>query len=163
MAKTDVQVRTTDTIIDQVNQLERVISDRAYALFRDRHGIFGDPVTDWLSAERALIWKPTIEVRQRDSQVEILAALPGVNAKDVDVEVTPQDVLIKAQVNHEHTADEGTVQICEFSHGRAFRSVHLPASIDPNSVKAEYRNGMLRLTAAVAQVAAPRKVDITVA
>jgi HSP20 family molecular chaperone IbpA len=45
----------------------------------------------------------------------------------------------------------------------AFRSVHLPTSIDPSSMKAEYRNGMLRLRAAVAQAEAPRQVDREVA
>jgi len=55
------------------------------------------------------------------------------------------------------------VQICEFSHGKAFRSVHLPESIDPSSVKAEYRNGMLWVTATVTQAAVPQKIDVKVA
>lgn len=163
MAKTDIQLRTTDSIINELEQLEREISDRAYALFRDRGSLFGDSLADWLNAERSLVWKPAIELRQKDGEVEILAALPGVTAKDIDVEVTPQDVLIQAKVNHEHTADKGEVQVCEFSHAKAFRSLHLPTPIDATSVKAEYRDGMLKLTAAKAKSTAPTKVAVNVA
>lgn len=163
MAKAEIELRKSDTIFDELNQLQRQISERAYHLFRDREGRWGDALNDWLSAERDLIWEPAVELRQKDGQFEILAALPGVEAKDIDVQVTPEDVLIKAHVNHEHTKQEGTVHVCEFECGNAFRSVHFPATIDPNSVKAEYRDGMLRLTAAVAKAATPQKVDIKAA
>lgn len=163
MAKADIQLRTADSIFDELQQLDREINERAYALFRDRDGLFGDPLADWLNAERSLVWKPAIELRQKDSQFEILAALPGVEAKDIDVEVTPQDVLIQAKVNHEHAADQGEVQVCEFSHGKAFRSLHLPVPIDAKSVKAEYRDGLLRLTARIAKSAAPTKVAVEAA
>lgn len=163
MAKTDIALRKTDSIFDELDRLQRQISQRAYDLFRDRGTLWGDALADWLNAERELVWKPSVEVRQKDGQLEILAALPGVEAKDVDVRVTPDDVLIKAAINHEHTAKDGTVHECELACGEAFRSIHLPARIDPASVKVEYRNGMLRLTAAVAKEAAPQKVDIKAA
>ena len=102
-------------------------------------------------------------MRQKNGHVEILAALPGVEAKDVDVRVTPEDVLIRAAITDEHTAKDGTLHVCELACGDAFRSIHLPAKIDPGTVKAEYRNGMLRLTASVAEGAAPQQVDIKVA
>jgi HSP20 family molecular chaperone IbpA len=159
MAKREIEVRKTEGPLEALTQLERDISERAYALFRDRNGLFGDPVTDWLKAERELIWRPSIHVRHKDSHIEILAALPGVDAKDINVEVMPQDIVINAKVNHEHTSDEGDVQVCEFRHGKAFRSVHLDVPIDPNSVIAGYHDGMLRLTAAVVQSVPEKNAD----
>jgi HSP20 family protein len=93
----------------------------------------------------------------------VLAALPGVEAKDLDVQITPEHVLIKAGTAHEHAADVGTVHVCEFECGKIFRSVHFPEKIDPDSAKAEYRNGMLRLTAAIAKAATAQKVEIKAA
>jgi HSP20 family molecular chaperone IbpA len=43
------------------------------------------------------------------------------------------------------------VHLCEFSRGKVFRSIHLPEQIDPETAKAEYRNGLLRLTASIAK------------
>jgi HSP20 family molecular chaperone IbpA len=50
--------------------------------------------------------------------------------------------------------------VCEFNGGQLFRSVHFSEKVDPSSAAAEYRNGMLRLTASIAKPAA-RKVEIT--
>jgi HSP20 family molecular chaperone IbpA len=156
MAKSDIQCRVTDSIDTEITQLERDIRELAYTLSRDRHELWADPTTDWLSAERALVWKPAIEVRQKDGGIEVRAALPGVETKDIEIEVAPQDILIKAHVNHEHTKDEGDVHTCEFAHGNAFRSVHLPMMIDANTVKTEYRNGVLRVSAAVSKPGQPQ-------
>ena len=67
------------------------------------------------------------------------------------MQVTAEDVLIKSEVDHQHAPESGTVHLCEFSKGKIFRSIHLPDTIDPETAKAEYRNGLLRLTASIAK------------
>lgn len=162
MAKNDIAVRKADTIFKDLEQLHNVINRRAYDLFRKRGDLWGGPLGDWFNAERQLVWKPAIELRQKDRQFEVLAATPGVEAKDLDVQITPDDVLIKADIGHKHTPEEGAVQLCEFNGGQLFRSIHFPEQIDPNSATAEYRNGMLRLTASIAKPAA-QKVEVKAA
>lgn len=163
MAKTDIELRKTDTIFDEIDRLQQQISARAYDFFCSREGLWGDALNDWLRAEGELVFTPPVELRQKDGQFEIVAALPGVDAKDVDVRVTPDDVLIRTDVNHEHKSQDGTVHVCELESRKAFRSIHLPEKIDPDSVKADYRNGLLRLTAAVAGKVAPPKHGIRAA
>jgi HSP20 family protein len=158
--KDAIALRKAETIFKELDQLQTAIKRRAYDLFRKRGDPWGGPLADWVDAERQLVWKPAIELRQKDGQFEVLAATPGVDAKDLDVQITPDDVLIKADIHHKHTPEEGAVQVCEFNGGQLFRSVHFPEKIDPNSAAAEYRNGMLRLTASIAKPAA-RKVEIT--
>lgn len=162
MARTGIELRKADTVFEEIDRLQQAISRRAYELFRNRGTLAGQGLADWLNAERELVWKPAVELRQKDNQFEVLAALPGVEAKDLDVQVTPEDVLIQAGVHHEHTAEEGTVHVCEFNGGKLFRSIHLPEKIDPSSVKAEYRNGLLVLKAAIAKTV-PQRVDIKAA
>jgi HSP20 family protein len=161
VAKNGIELRKTDTILEELNRLQRQISDRAYELFRHRDGQWGDALSDWLNAEHELVWKPAVELRQKDGQFEVLAALPGISAKDVDVQVTPDAVLIQAETHHEHAAGDGTVHTCELKAGKAFRSVRFPAPIDPNSVKASYHDGLLELKASIASQPAPQKVNVT--
>ena len=163
MARGDIDVKKADTIFDELDRLHQAISRRAYDLFRNEGRLRGGALADWFTAERELVSKPAVELRQKDSQFEVLAALPGIEAKDLDVQITPEDVLIKAQTTHEHTADTGTVHVCEFDAGKIFRSIHFPEKIDLDSAKAEYRNGMLRLTAAIAKAATGKKVEIKAA
>lgn len=162
MAKKDIELRQADSVWDELDRLHRQISQRAYDLFHARGPAWGGALSDWLSAERELVWKPAVEVRQKDGQIEVLAATPGVEPHQLNIQVTPDTLLIKADVNHEHKAEEGTVQVCEFASGALFRSVHFPEPIDPDSVKADYRNGMLRLTVTVSKQM-PKTVDIKAA
>jgi HSP20 family protein len=161
MARNDIALRKAETIFKELDQLHTAISRRAYDLFRNRGQLWGGPLADWFNAERQLIWKPAIELRQKDSQFEVLAATPGVEAKDLDVQITPEDMLIKADIHHTHTPEEGAVQVCEFTGGQLFRSIHFPEKVDPDSATAEYRNGMLRVTASIAKPPAHKKVEIT--
>ena len=163
MTRGDIDVKKADTIFDELDRLHQTISRRAYDLFRNGGTLWGDPLTDWLTAEQELISKPAVELRQKDGQFEVLAALPGVEAKDLDVQITPDDVLIKAETSRERVADAGMAHVSEFEGGKIFRSVHFPEKIDPNSAKAEYQNGMLRLTAAIAKAATAQKVEIKAA
>jgi HSP20 family protein len=163
MAKNDVELRKTDSIRGEMERLERAISQRAYDLFRMNGTPWGSALADWLSAERSLVWKPAVELRQKDNQFEVLAATAGVDPEDLDVQVTPDDLLIKGKVDHEHTAQEGDVHVCEFKSGQMFRSVHFPQKIDPATVKAEYKDGMLHLTAIIAKSAEATKVPVKAA
>ena len=52
-----------DSIVDQLEQLHQRIARRAYDLFRGRDG-WGDAFGDWFSAERELVWKPAVELRE---------------------------------------------------------------------------------------------------
>ena len=163
MAKGDIEVRKADSIFNELDRLHQAISQRAYDLFRNGGTLGGGALTDWLVAERELVSKPAVELRQKDGQFEVIAALPGVEAKDLDVQITPQDLLIKAETTHEHRTNTGTVHRCEFDRGKIFRSIRFPENVDPNSAKAECRNGMLHLTAAIAKAAIAQKVEIKAA
>jgi HSP20 family molecular chaperone IbpA len=107
--------------------------------------------------------KPPIELREKDGQFEILVTLVGVAAKDLDIQVTPDAVLVKAKVDSKKTGEEGTEDSSERVSGNVFGSVHFPERVDPNSVKGDYRNGVLRLTARIAEAAAPANIDVKVA
>lgn len=150
MAKSEIQVTKAESILDNITQLHEDISRRAYDFFRRHDGDFPGPLADWLRAEKELVWSPPIVLRQTDGEFEIEASIAGVDPADLDVQVTPEDILIKAKTEHRHEAQKGTIYVSEFQSGQLFRSIHLPERIDPDSVKAEQRNGVLRLTATIA-------------
>ncbi len=162
MAKGNVEVKKVDAVFEELDRMHQAIRQRAYDLFRNGGTPWGTALRDWLTAEQELLSKPPVEVRQSDNQFEVLVALPGAEAKDVDIQITPEDVLIKAETSHEHPTP-GTVHVCEFGPGKVFRTIHFPEKVDPDSAKAEYKNGMLQVTAAIAKVAAAKKVEIKAA
>ena len=163
MATDKIEVTKTDSILNQFNELQTQISQRAYDLFRNSEGFVRGAIDDWLRAERELVWRPAIDLRQKDGRIELEAALSGVEPKNLDVQVTPEDVLITAkEEQHRHDQLGEKVHVCEFGTGRLFRSVHLPERIDVDSVEADFSNGLLHLSASVAG-ATPKKVDVKAA
>ncbi|HUL72390.1 MAG TPA: Hsp20/alpha crystallin family protein [Vicinamibacterales bacterium] len=162
MARESVELRKRDSVLEQLDELQQDIRRRAYELFKAHEGQLIGPLEDWLSAERELVWRPPVELRQKDGEFRLEAALAGVALKDLDIQVTPEDILISCNTQHEHGPEAGTIHVCEFKRGRLFRSIHLPEPIDPESIKAEYRDGLLRLTAQAAG-AKPKKVDVQAA
>lgn len=157
-----VPMTQKDSIVDQLEQLRQRIARRAYDLFRGRDG-WGDAFGDWLSAEKELVSKPALELREHDGTFAVVVALPGVEAKDITVDITSQDVIIKAATERTHAEDKGLVHRCEFTSGQFFRSLPFPKTVDATKAKAEYRNGMLNITVPIAPEARAKRVDVKAA
>jgi HSP20 family molecular chaperone IbpA len=62
-------------------------------------------------------------------------------------------LVLSAHVHHADREQEGEVVLCEFANGPLFRRYTFPQPIDPERVSAEYKNGLLRVTAPLAQPA----------
>ena len=144
-------IRKTSSVFDEVNEIQERITQRAYEIFERNGAVFGRELDNWLQAEEELLWKPSIELCEKNGELLIEAALSGLDPKDVEIEVTPEDIILKAETQHQHKEQKGIVHICDFKTGMMFRSIHLPRKINPDRVKAEFNNGLLRLTAQIAQ------------
>jgi HSP20 family protein len=153
-----VPIRKTSSILDQMREIQDSILRRAYEIFEQNGSMLGRDFENWAQAERELVWKPAFELCEKDGRFLLEAALAGVDAKDIDIEVTPEDIILQASTKHHHKEDKGTVHYCEFHAGKMFRSIHLPKRINPDKVKAEFKNGLLRLTAEIAEERRAKKI-----
>jgi len=158
----NVSMTRNDSIVEQLEQLHQRIAQRAYDLFQSREG-WGDPFGDWVRAELELVRKPAVEVREDDGTFKVAAALPGFDHKEITVDVTPREVVIKAKSEGKQTEHKGQIVRSEFAAGEVFRSVQFPKEIDAAKAKAEYQNGMLTITAPIAAEAKAKRVDIKAA
>jgi HSP20 family protein len=114
-----------------------------------------------MKAERETIWRPALEVRRSKDAFVVEAAIAGIEPKQLDLQVTPTELVLGARVHHSDREQEGEVVLCEFANGPLFRSYKFPEPVDPARVSAQFRNGMLRVTAPLAQPAT--KVEIQAA
>ena len=128
MAKNEIAVRKTDTIFDEIDQLHKAISQRAYDFFRN--GSWSDAFNNRLKAENELI---TEAGSGTDSEGRTGSTWwPGflaVDTTDLVVEVTPEELLIEGQTSHEKTSDKGKVHTSEIRTGQAFGLIRFPEAI----------------------------------
>jgi HSP20 family protein len=163
MAEVTVQKKENESVWDELQKMEDRIMKRAYDIFCGKGSIFGGDLDDWLAAERELIWKPAIELTEKENQLEIRVAVTGIDPKDLNVEVTSDDLLVKGETKTEKKEDKGEVHTSEFQSGSLFRSIHFPKKVDPNKVKAEIKNGLLTVVAPIAEETRSRKINIQAA
>jgi HSP20 family protein len=105
---------------------------------------------------------PAIEafVDQENKKFVCRVALPGVDPKDVNIEVQGNVLAITGQREFTDEQREGSFVHSEFAYGAFERDIVLPDGIDPQKINAEYRNGVLEITAPIAANALPRRVEI---
>lgn len=161
MAKAEVSVTNTDSIIDEIMRRQEMIAQRAFEIFKSHAEAFNADFDDWLQAERELFPQPSVELRKMNNHFEIDAALPGVDPKKVDVKVTAEDVLITAEREMPGAAPMTAEAAGKTSDGKAqyFQSIHLPEPIDPNHVRANYKHGRLHVSAPIVK-SEPRTIEV---
>ncbi|BAZ10333.1 heat shock protein Hsp20 [Calothrix sp. NIES-4071] len=89
---------------------------------------------------------PAVELQETDEALLLKLELPGVEAKDVEIQVAEKAVSISAERKSEtKTEADGKVR-SEFYYGKFQRVIPLPARIQNTEVKADFKDGILNLT-----------------
>ncbi len=105
---------------------------------------------------------PALNVGLTQKSVELYAFVPGLDPNSIDVQLE-QGVLTIAGERVEDLSTQGeraTVQINERFAGRFRRVVSLPEDIEPESVNAQYRDGILHVTIARREETQPRRISV---
>lgn len=91
-------------------------------------------------------WAPALEVRERDNSLVVCADLPGIDQKDVKVEVDNGMLVIQGERKREEEKDQEGVRRSERFYGNFYRAISLPENANPEQAKADFRNGVLEVT-----------------
>lgn len=105
-------------------------------------------------------WSPSVEVTETDDAIEVAAELPGVSRDDVEVELQNNVLTIRGEKKQEKEEQNRDRHIVERYYGSFQRSFALPTPVEEDEVKAEFRNGVLRIHLQKATQARGRKVPI---
>lgn len=153
---TSVTPRRTDS---PFSMMRRVLEDMD-RMFFDFSG--GPPPERWSGHPDRTFWAPQIETFRRGDQLVVRADLPGMNKENVNVEVEDDTLLISGERQDEYNEERDDFYRSERSYGSFFRAVPLPDGIDPNSAKAEFKDGVLEVTVTVPKAPEQkgRRIDI---
>jgi HSP20 family protein len=88
-----------------------------------------------------------LDLREDDSAYTVLAEIPGATKEDIHVDVEASGVTLRAELRQDKVEKENEkVVYSERSYGMVSRSFSLPGEVDAQRAKAEYKDGVLRLT-----------------
>jgi len=148
---------TQSSIFTKMKNLAEQVRQRAFDIFKHRSPNDGSDLDDWFKAERDLIWAPESDLVEKDGKFEMQVAVPGFDAKDVEVTALPEAIVVCAESTHQHDDADGNVRFCEFGERTLFRRFDLPAPINVDKVTADLDKGVLKLTAFKAEKAGETK------
>jgi len=92
-----------------------------------------------------MLLKPSVDIAATDKEYTITAELPGVEEKDIKVELNGDTLLIRGQKEHKKEEKKNDYYCVERSYGSFQRQLSLPEDADAESIQAAYKQGVLTL------------------
>jgi len=121
--------------------------------------LFDDAFTRPLSTRDG--WSvPAIDMYQTDDEIVVKAALPGIKADEVQINVTGEVLTLKGETKHEEEKKEKAWHIREQRYGSFERSVVLPTDVVADKAKADFEDGILTITLPKAEEVKPKDISI---
>ena len=89
-------------------------------------------------------WLPAIDLKETKENYLLKLELPGISPEQIQLQCNGNELSIRGETRREEEKGDGTWHRSELRQGVFFRSLTLPG-IDPDKVKASYKNGILEV------------------
>jgi len=105
---------------------------------------------------------PSVDVHETDQAYKVIAELPGLEQKDVELSLRDNVLTISGEKRSEHTQQDGDRTYAERTFGRFQRAIPFPAEVEADKVQAHFKNGVLTIEAPKNPEARdkPRRIEI---
>lgn len=103
---------------------------------------------------------PAVDIYEDDHNIVLTAEVPGVEEKDLDINLENGVLTASGERKMENEEKQDNFHRIERSYGRFTRSFTLPPTVDENNVKAEFNNGVLKVTLPKREEAKPKQIKI---
>jgi HSP20 family protein len=114
------------------------------------------------SDESALTtWAPSVDIYETENELVLKADLPEVSEKDIDIHVENNMLTVRGERKFEQKVKEENYLRIERSYGSFSRSFSLPNTVNTETIKAEYKNGVLTVVMPKRAESKPKQVKIT--
>ena len=101
-----------------------------------------------------------IDMYQTDNDIVVKAAMPGIKADEVQINITGDVLTIKGEVKHEEETRDKSWHIREHHWGAFERSVRLPSDVVADKSKADFDNGILTITLPKSEEVKPKTITV---
>jgi HSP20 family protein len=146
-----------------MNTITRRDQSRGLTLQDEVNRLFEDNFTRERSGHAELAtWAPLVDIYETENELVVKADLPDLQDKDIDVRITNNTLTIRGERKFEKDVKEENYLRIERAYGSFMRSFSLPNTISSESIRADYRNGVLTLHMAKREESKPKQIKISV-
>jgi len=105
-------------------------------------------------------WNPVVDIFEEKDTIVIKAELPGVDKKDINIDVKGRVLTLKGERSAENEVKEDNYYRRERTYGRFERAFTLPVEVDPDKIKADYKDGVLKIDVPRPEEHKPRQITV---
>src|SRR5204863_8080157 len=133
-------------------------------LLQDRmNRLFDDAGRGWRADEPAATttWSPAVDIFETEAEIIVKAELPGMEQKDITLHLENNVLSLRGERKFEKEAKDENYHRIERSYGAFSRSFSIPATVDDENIRAEYKDGVLNIVLPKKEQARPKQINIT--
>jgi HSP20 family protein len=106
-------------------------------------------------------WSPAVDIYETENEIVLKAELPEVNQKDIDIQIENSTLTIQGERQPDTTIKQENYHRIERATGRFNRSFTLPSLVDQEKIKAEYKDGVLKIELPKREARKPKQIKVT--
>jgi HSP20 family protein len=136
------------------------LQERMNRLFDESFkGINRTTEDDWLLGGT---WAPAVDIFEQEGNIVLKAELPGIDLKDVDIRLENNVLTLRGERKVDNEVKRESFHRIERAYGTFARSFTLPSTVDQQNIKADYKDGVLKVVLPKREEAKPKQITIDI-
>lgn len=136
------------------------LQERMNRMFGEYRGAGAAPDDEWALGGS---WAPAVDIYEQGNDIVLKAELPGVDPKDVDIRLENNVLTLRGERRFENEVKKENYHRVERSYGTFSRSFTLPSVVNQTGIKADFKDGMLKVVLPKREEAKPKQIEISIA
>jgi HSP20 family protein len=125
--------------------------------------VFQDSLSRLFSEPASRPWSPAVDIYENEDALVLKADLPEIDPKNVGIKLENGTLTLRGERKFEEHKNGKAYHRIERGYGAFVRAFTLPDTVEPDKVKADYKNGVLTISLPKKEVAKPRSVNVEIA
>jgi HSP20 family protein len=139
------------------NLLDRFHQQLNHLSYSDKLLVAGDNDYSNVLTSR---WHPPVDINEEKDRYLIIADIPGVDPKDIEITMENGALTVKGERHSETEDSNENYKRVERISGTFYRRFSLPDTADGDHIEAKGNNGVLEVTIPKHEKAQPRKIEV---
>jgi HSP20 family protein len=124
------------------------------------NGFFVPSTRRWMKMDGDTAWNPVVDILDKEDAFLIKAELPGIDKKDLSVDVKDRVLTLKGERTSKDEVKEESYYRRERFYGKFERSFTLPVDVDSEKIKADYKDGVLNIVIPKPEEKKPKQITV---
>ena len=124
--------------------------------------MFEDAGRGWRGDEPSstTTWSPAVDIYETENEIQVQAELPGVDRKDIALNLEKNVLTLKGERRFEKETKQENYHRIERAYGGFSRSFSIPAIVDEEKIRADYKDGILKIALPKKEQVKPKQIPI---